>query len=174
MGSTVLYLSLRELLATTQLPWPLPNSTPTRPPATLYRFEEAKGSKVTAEDLANEDLDDEDAEAVSILSQSSTNGGGTPKRKGKGKGKNKAARLNACKKLVGAGVRKYFPRYDEEFDGEVGGRGPFRGTCHGIGGIYFVNRGFGKHTTRFLGCYGRWTARCPLSVRFIVCKFRVS
>lgn len=90
------------------------------------------GSKVTAEDLANEDLDDEDVEAVSSESQSSTNGGGkgTPKRKGKGK--IKAARLDACEKLVGAGVRKYFPRYDEEFDGEVGGRGPFCGTCHGL------------------------------------------
>ncbi|CAM9246092.1 unnamed protein product [Ectocarpus fasciculatus] len=115
----VFYLSLWDLLPTTQLPCPLPNSTLAQPLArTLYhRFEAAKGSKVTTEDLAKEDLEDEDVEAVSSQSQSSANGGWTPSRKGKGK--NKAARLNACQKLVGAGVRKYFPRYDEEFDGEV-------------------------------------------------------
>ncbi|CAM9946034.1 unnamed protein product [Ectocarpus sp. 6 AP-2014] len=101
---------------------PNPYPTPLQPQPllpTLYRFEATKGGKVTAEDLANEDLDDEDVKAVSSESQSSTNGGGkgTPKRKGKGKVK--AARLDACQKLVGAGVRKYFPRYDEEFDGEV-------------------------------------------------------
>lgn len=94
-----------------------PHDTTTFPPPYLRHtchygpsFAKATGRSVSKADLANEDRGEGEEEEESA-SQS------TPKRKGKAK---RAARVSAQEKLVGVGVRKFFPRYKEEFDGEVG------------------------------------------------------
>ncbi|CAM9686468.1 unnamed protein product [Pylaiella littoralis] len=89
---------------------------------TLYkllcdRFTLAKGRGVTAEDKAKEGLaEDDDDDDLDDLDD----GDGEPNRsQSKKKGKSKKGGVCAQEKQVGAGVRKFFERYDEEFDGQV-------------------------------------------------------
>lgn len=86
--------------------------------ATPLRFTLAKGRGVTAEDKAKEGLaeDDDDGDLDDL-----DDGDGEPSRsQSKKKGKSKKGGVCAQEKQVGAGVRKFFERYDEEFDGQVG------------------------------------------------------
>ncbi|CAN0450940.1 unnamed protein product, partial [Hapterophycus canaliculatus] len=75
-------------------------------------FAKATGRSISKADLAKEDLSDEEEEEE----EEEVDSPSTPKRKGKAK---RGGRASAQEKLVGVGVRKYFPPYDEEFDGEV-------------------------------------------------------